>query len=113
MLRGLRGAAPGEDALRMSTAITEWLPFIVNAVACVGILALFARHQDVIAIRGRSAWRIMAVVVLPAVLFLPALIQLGMEHSLHTVLVLIVLLQLERMRGGQLSWRRIALFGLL
>jgi len=99
--------------MRAVPAIAEWLPFVVNAAACVGILAVFARHQEVIAIRGRSAWRIAAVVLLPAVLFLPALIQLGMEHSLHAVLVLVLLLQLERMLRGQLTWRRIAGFGLL
>jgi hypothetical protein len=99
--------------MRLAPAIAEWLPLIVNAAACLGILAVFARCQDIIAIRGRSPWRIVAVALLPAVLFLPALIQLGMEHSLHTLLVLLILLQLEAMLRGDLSWRRMSGYGLL
>jgi hypothetical protein len=94
--------------VRLAPGLAEWLPLIVNALACVAILAIFARYQDVIAIRGRSAWRIGAVLLLPSVLFLPGLIQLGMEHSVHTAVVLVLLLQLERMLQGPLSWRRIA-----
>lgn len=99
--------------MRLAPGIAEWLPLIVNAAACVGILAIFARHQDVIAVRGRSVWRIAAVLLLPAALFLPGLILLGMEHSLHTLLVLVLLLQLERMLQGRLGWRRLIGYGAL
>jgi hypothetical protein len=94
--------------IKLAPALAEWLPLMVNALACVAILWIFSRRQDVIAVRGRSAWRITAVALLPSVLFLPGLIQLGMEHSLHTALVLVLLLQLERMLQGELSWRRLA-----
>lgn len=122
-LHGTWGMVPGEfessssspgwvtlmaGLIRVAPGIAEWLPLIVNAIACVAILAVFARHQDVIVIRGRSLWRIAAVVLLPSLLFLPALIQLGMEHSLHALMVLLLLLQLERMLLGQLSGRRLA-----
>jgi len=99
--------------IRLAPGVAEWLPLIVNMVACVAILAIFAGCQDVIAIRGRSAWRIAAVVLLPSVLFLPGLIQLGMEHSVHTALVLVLLLQVERMLQGRLSWRRILAYAVL
>jgi hypothetical protein len=94
-------------------AIAEWWPLIINAVCCMGILAIFAYKQDLIAVRGWSMWRIAGVLLLPSVLFLPGLIQLGMEHSLHTLLVLILLLQFERMTAGELPARRILAYSCL
>ena len=64
-------------------------------------------------IRNWSPWRIGGVLLLPSMLFLPGLVQLGMEHSLHTLLVMIMLLQFERMTRGEITPRRVAIYGAL
>ena len=99
--------------VKVVPAFAEWWPLVINLVCCFGILAVFAYKQDFVVIRKWSALSIAGALILPSVLFLPGLVQLGMEHSLHTSLVLLMLLQFERMTEGDITPRRLAFYGAL
>lgn len=84
---------PGPDA---------WVPLILNVVAGVGVVVVLARNQIVLR-PGRGRWLDAAAVLVAVtlVLFLPGLAVVGMEHTLHSLLVLgaVVLVQ-RRARDG-------------
>ena len=94
--------------IKLAGALAEWWPFIINGVSAVVVVWLVCSRQRLVVMRrGRnSPARILAVLVLPSVLLLPVLIVLGMEHTLHTALILGMLIALEGMLREGVSGRR-------
>jgi hypothetical protein len=107
-------SSPGWTALlaaltRIAPSANEWFPLIVNGLASCAVVACFA-VQPLFA-QGRrlvSVWLVAAL--LPIALYLPVLVLMGMEHALHTLLVLLVLLQLQHGAAGSVKRRRLALY---
>lgn len=81
-------------------------PLLLNLVAGLGILAVVAGEQRVLLPGRRRPLDALAVAVLVVVvLFLPGLTLLGMEHSLHTALVLSAVVLFHRASVGRsLGW---------
>ena len=92
----------------------EWWPLIINASAAAGVIAIFAWKQDLIVIRRSSSpLGVAAVFILPSLLFLPALLLVGMEHTLHTLIVLLLFLQTARLLRESDNQRSLAVYALL
>lgn len=82
------------------------LPLILNLLAGLWIVWLFARHQDFLVVRRDEPMGLVLIVLLPVVLwFLPGLAIVGMEHALHAALVLVVLVLLQRLEATGLGLR--------
>jgi hypothetical protein len=74
----------------------EWVPLVLNVVAGLGVVVVLGRSQSVLQPTRRTPLEALATVVLVVVaLFLPGLAVVGMEHTLHVLLVLaaVVLVQ--------------------
>ena len=94
-------SSPGWVALltgliRVVPSAAVWLPLALNLLAAGGVLVLVLRGQRVLFDLAWAPLRLAAYVVLPLALYLPALVLLGMEHSLHALLVVAMLLMLAR-----------------
>jgi hypothetical protein len=84
----------------------EWLPLLLNVAAGVGVLAVLAAQQSVLRPSARRPLDVAAVAVLVVVvLFLPGLVMVGMEHTLHMLLVLAAVIGIGRQAAG-VPWRR-------
>jgi len=75
----------------------EWVPLILNVVAGVAVVWLLAQGQQVVR-PGRSRPLDVAVtaVLVVGMLYLPGLALVGMEHTLHTALVLAAVVTVHR-----------------
>ena len=94
-------SSPGWVALltgliRAVPSAAVWLPFALNMLAAGGVLVLVLRGQRFLFDIAWAPLRLAAYVLLPLALYLPALVLLGMEHTLHALLVVAMLLMLAR-----------------
>ena len=91
------------------------LPLALNAIAAAVVLWIFASYQTFVTPRRGNPVSYLATLAMPVVLlFLPGLIMLGMEHVLHSVLVLIAAVLLIRLEATELDLRSTApLLGVL
>ncbi len=113
-------SSPGWTLLMAATAgllprFGEWAPLLVNLAAAVLLLAVLGRSQTLL----RPGWRrpldvaVVAAIAL-AVLFLPGLAAIGMEHTLHAALVVLAVDRFTRIRSGELGgWDRTLTYLLL
>jgi len=99
LLAGLIKVAPG-------TAV--WLPLALNLLAGGAVLALVLRSQRFLFNLESPLVRGVAYVLLPLAMFLPGLVLVGMEHTLHALLAVAVLLMLARALRRPLSGRELA-----
>ncbi len=89
-------------------------PLVLNVGAGAWILWLFAANQTVIRPRGRAVSSWVAAIVLPlCILFLPAMAMVGMEHLLHTALVVQILVIVWKLEDRRVDTRSTALLLLL
>jgi hypothetical protein len=98
--------------IKLVPAIAEWLPFIINSLAAMVVVWLVTTRQELIVLRRghNHPVRYLAVLLLPTVLFLPELIVVGMEHTLHTVLILGILIALEWLIRDGVTSRRVLVY---
>jgi hypothetical protein len=81
----------------VSGPAVEWVPLVLNVAAGVGVLWVLAQAQRAVRPgRGRPLDLAATVLLVVAALFLPGLAVVGMEHTLHTALVLAVVLGVHR-----------------
>jgi hypothetical protein len=85
-----------------------WYPLALNLLAAAGVLVLVLRAQEWLFAVAGAPLRGLAYVALPAALYLPALVLVGMEHTLHALLVVALLLMLQRALRRRLSGRELA-----
>ncbi len=83
----------------------DYVPLLANIACGVGVLAVLAHVGTPL----RPAWRrpvhVLATAMLVMfVLFLPGLAVVGMEHSLHCLLVVVVVLAFEKRWRGNAAW---------
>jgi hypothetical protein len=102
-------SSPGWDLLLVApTRIAPWalgaLALLVNVAAAIWIVWLLVREQTFLRVRQPLAYVLLSVVVVVALL-LPTFAMVGMEHTLHTALVLQALVLLRRLFEGR-SHRR-------
>jgi hypothetical protein len=90
------------------------LPLALNLVAALWLVWLVARNQDFLLPRTRD-WLGIAVVSLTAIVlwFLPGLAFVGMEHTLHALVVVAILIRLQRLEHDPLTLRAAAPYLLL
>ena len=92
--------------------LSAWVPLLLNAAAGVGVVAVLAAGQSVLRpSRTRRLDAAATVVLVVGVLFLPGLAIVGMEHSLHMVLVLIAVLGVHRWALDRPGWPVALTFG--
>jgi hypothetical protein len=102
-------SSPGWDLLLVGpTRIAPWalgaLALLVNVAAAIWIVWLLVREQTFLRARQPLALVLIVVIVVVALL-LPTFAMVGMEHTLHTALVLQALVLLRRLFEGR-SHRR-------
>jgi hypothetical protein len=88
----------------LGSPLRDWWPLLLNVVAGVGAIAVLGRSQAVLRpARGRPLDAVATAVLVVAVLFLPGLAFVGMEHTLHVALVLaaVVLVHRRAQRVGE------------
>lgn len=73
-----------------------WLPLALNLVAAGGVLLLVLDGQRFLYNLHPAPLRLLAYILLPLALYLPALVFLGMEHTFHALLAVALLLVLAR-----------------
>jgi len=103
LLAGAAAVTPGND---------HWLPLLLNVVAGVGVVLLIGRNQVAIAGRRWSDRAAVAFVVV-VLLFLPGLALVGMEHTLHILLVLGAVLAVQQRADQPLGRAWVVPWGLL
>jgi hypothetical protein len=105
----------------------EWVPLVLNLAAGVGVVVVLGRSQALLTPTRRRRLDVVAVAVVVVVaLFLPGLALVGMEHTLHLLLVLAAVVAVERRLTGPGAdpgravvdprrgrWFRLAPYGLL
>jgi hypothetical protein len=102
-------SSPGWDLLLVGpTRIAPWalgaLALLVNVAAAIWIVWLLVREQAFLRARQPLALVLIAVIVVVALL-LPTFALVGMEHTLHTALVLAAVVLLRRLFEGRGSRR--------
>jgi hypothetical protein len=93
--------------IRVGPGAAEWFPLALNLLAAAGVLVLVLRAQSFLFTLPHALLRGAAYVLLPVALYLPALVLLGMEHTLHALLVVGLLLMLQRALRRRLSRREL------
>jgi hypothetical protein len=106
-------SSPGWVALltgliRVVPGAAEWFPLALNVLAAAGVLVLVVRSQRFLFTIEPAVLRGVFYALLPVAMFLPGLVLLGMEHSLHALLVVALLLLLGRALQRPLSGRELA-----
>jgi hypothetical protein len=94
-------SSPGWVALlasliKVAPGSAEWLPLALNLLAAAAVLTVIIRSQRFLFVPESALVRGVAYAVLPAAIFLPGLVLVGMEHSLHALLTVLMLLMLDR-----------------
>ena len=75
----------------------QWVPLALNVVAGLAVVAVLASGQTaLVPCRRRPADAAATVVLVTVVLFLPGLVVVGMEHTLHVALVLAAVVGVHR-----------------
>lgn len=123
VVNGVYEPASSSPLWTASLAAVSWfipsslnlLPLIFNAIAAAVVLWIFASYQRFVTPRRSHPISYLATAALPVLLlFLPGMIMLGMEHVLHSVLILLAGLLLVRLESTTLSPRAVApLLGVL
>ena len=117
VMNGVYEPASSSPLWTASLAAVSWfipsslnlLPLIFNAIATAVVLWIFASNQTFVTPRRGQPISYLATVAMPVVLlFLPGMIMLGMEHVLHSVLILLAGLLLVRLEATTLSPRAVA-----
>jgi hypothetical protein len=104
--------------LAASTAVLPFaktpLPLLLNLAAALWLIWLVARNQDFLVPRARDRLAVVVLALTAVVLwFLPGLVYVGMEHTLHALLVVAVLIRLQRLEHEPLTLRASAPYLLL
>jgi hypothetical protein len=94
--------------IRVAPAAAVWLPLALNLLAAAAVLLLVIRSQSFLFRLESPLLRGLAYALLPLAMFLPGLVLVGMEHSLHALLVVGLLLLLARALQRPLSGRELA-----
>ncbi|MEO6470086.1 MAG: hypothetical protein ABIP21_13390 [Acidimicrobiia bacterium] len=123
VMNGVYEPASSSPLWTASLAAVSWLipsslnllPLIFNAIAAATVLWIFASYQTFVTPRRGHPISYLATAALPVLLlFLPGMIMLGMEHVLHSVLILYAGLLVVRLEPTTLSPRAVApLLGVL
>ena len=123
VMNGVYEPASSSPLWTASLAAVSWLipsslnllPLIFNAIAAAVVLWVFASYQTFVTPRQGQPISYLATAAMPVVLlFLPGMVMLGMEHVLHSVLILFAGLLLVRLESTTLSPRAVApLLGVL
>ena len=117
VMNGVYEPASSSPLWTASLAAVSWfipsslnlLPLIFNAIATAVVLWIFASNQTFVTPRRGQPISYLATAAMPVVLlFLPGMIMLGMEHVLHSVLILLAGLLLVRLEATTLSPRAVA-----
>jgi hypothetical protein len=100
------------------TPLRDWWPLVLNVLAGLGVIVVLGRNQSVLG-WDRGSRRLDAVataVLVVVVLFLPGLAVVGMEHTLHTALVLATVVLVHRRAQGRTdrfpAWAPVAVMAL-
>src|SRR5258706_429403 len=104
------GAAPGplSPARPAPTQAPRAGDLDEPTLAAGGALVLVLRGQRFLYTLSPAPLRLLAYTVLPLALYLPALVLLGMEHTLHALLAVALLLMLARALRRPLTRRELA-----
>jgi hypothetical protein len=90
------------------------LPLLLNLAAAIWLVWLVARNQDFLVPRVRDRLAVVVLALMAVVLwFLPGLVYVGMEHTVHALLVVAVLIRLQRLEHEPLTLRAAAPYLLL
>lgn len=90
---------------RVLSEKTIWAPIVINVLASIFIIVLIGKNQDVLRpSRQRPMDGFAAVGAVVAMLFLPALTLLGMEHVVHTALVLSIIVVCKKSWNRRRAW---------
>lgn len=83
--------------IAVAPAADEWVPLVLNVAAGIGVVVVLGRSQALVTPGLRRWLDDAALVVLVVVaLFLPGLALVGMEHTLHMLLVLAAVVAVDR-----------------
>jgi hypothetical protein len=104
LLAGWAGLAGLLGSTRLDT-LASLGPLVLNTCGALMTIAVLGANQRVLAPSRRRPLDALAVVALcVVVLFLPAATALGMEHTLHTAVVLGAVVTFTRAAGGARRW---------
>jgi hypothetical protein len=83
-------------------AVRDWTPLVLNVLAGLGVIVVLGRNQAVLRPdRRRPLDAVATAVLVVVVLFLPGLAVVGMEHTLHVLLVLAAVVLVHRRAEGR------------
>jgi hypothetical protein len=102
-------------ALGVAPGARDAIPLLLNVIPGIWLLWVIAHNQSVLRPSIRRPLHLAGTVAaVVAVLYLPALAFAGMEHTLHAVLIVIVVLLFQRRETGRSDrWPRWLPFALL
>jgi len=85
--------------------VEEWMPLVLNVLAGLAVVVVLGRSQRALAPGRQRPLDVVATVVLVVVaLFLPGLAIVGMEHTLHVLLVLGAVVLVQQRATGTTTW---------
>jgi hypothetical protein len=99
-------------------AVEEWVPLALNVVAGLGVVVVLGRAQVALrpgSDRGRRLDLVATAALVVVALFLPGLALVGMEHTLHVLLVLTAVIAVHQrveLGAARLGWLPYALLAL-